>query len=58
MEYLSRFLVEAEDHFFLLGPRGTGKTLWTKNQFPHALRVDLLNPATHRELVARPERTD
>ena len=56
MEYLNRFLVPAADHFFLFGPRGTGKTLWAKNQFPGALRIDLLNPATHRELAARPEK--
>ena len=56
MEYITRFLAPAVDHFFLFGPRGTGKTLWSKNQFPHALRIDLLNPATHRELAARPEK--
>ena len=56
MEYLDRFLVTPADHFFLFGPRGTGKTLWAKKQFPDALRIDLLNPATHRELAARPER--
>lgn len=56
MEYLIRFLAPTADHFFLLGPRGTGKTLWTRHQFPDALRIDLLDPATHRELAARPER--
>jgi predicted AAA+ superfamily ATPase len=56
MEYLIRFLAPPSDHFFLLGPRGTGKTLWTRRQFPDALRIDLLDPATHRELAARPER--
>jgi predicted AAA+ superfamily ATPase len=56
MEYLSRFLAPAADHFFLLGPRGTGKTSWTRHCFPDALRVDLLDPAVHRELAARPER--
>jgi len=56
MEYLTRYLVPAADHFFLLGPRGTGKTLWTRHQFPDALRIDLLDSATHRELAARPER--
>jgi len=56
MEYLTRFLVLPEDHFFLLGPRGTGKTSWTQHRCPQALRIDLLDPATHRELAARPER--
>ena len=41
----------------MLGPRGTGKTLWCANQFPNALRVDLLGPATLRQLSAHPERT-
>ncbi len=56
MAYLKRFLQVSSDHFFLLGPRGTGKTLWTRHRFPDALRIDLLDPAVHRELVARPER--
>ena len=56
MEFLNRFLVAPRDHFFLLGPRGTGKTLWTRYRFTDALRVDLLDPAVHRELAARPER--
>lgn len=56
MEFTARFIQPPKEHFFLLGPRGTGKTLWTREQFPEALVVDLLDPATHRELLARPER--
>ncbi len=56
MEYLIRFLACPADHFFLLGPRGTGKTSWSQHHFTEALRIDLLDPATHRELVARPEK--
>lgn len=56
MDYLTRFLESPADHFFLLGPRGTGKTSWTQHRFPEALRIDLLDPAVHRELAARPER--
>lgn len=56
MDFVPRFLKPGADHFFLLGPRGTGKTLWTQKQFPKALRIDLLDPAIHRELAARPER--
>lgn len=56
MMNVPRFLKASEGHCFLLGPRGTGKTWWTKQQFPEALRVDLLDPATLRELAARPER--
>ena len=56
MEFIPRFLHSGSEHFFLLGPRGTGKTLWTQHQFPEALRVDLLDPEMHRQLAARPER--
>lgn len=55
MEFVPRFLDPGADHFFLLGPRGTGKTLWTRERFPEALRIDLLDPAAHREFAARPE---
>ncbi len=58
MEYIGRLLQSPDEHFFLLGPRGTGKTLWAREQFKDALVVDLLDPATHRELVARPERLE
>lgn len=56
MEFITRFFDPGPDHFFLLGPRGTGKTLWTQHRFPEALRIDLLDPAVHREFAARPER--
>jgi len=56
MESAPRFFAPARDHFFLLGPRGTGKTWWTRRQFPDALRVDLLDPETLRSMAARPER--
>ncbi len=56
MEYLTRYLEPPADHFFLLGPRGTGKTSWTQHRFPDGFRIDLLDPASHRELAARPER--
>ena len=56
MESVLRFLKAPQDHFFLLGPRGTGKTWWTRTSFPNALRIDLLDPETLRSLSARPER--
>jgi predicted AAA+ superfamily ATPase len=56
MELTPRFFKLPASHFFLLGPRGTGKTSWTMQQFPDALRVDLLDPATLREMAAAPER--
>ncbi len=56
MESAPRFFTPPVDHFFLLGPRGTGKTWWTRTQYPEALRVDLLDPETLRAMAARPER--
>jgi predicted AAA+ superfamily ATPase len=56
MDSLSRFLHPPAGSFFLLGPRGTGKTTWVRQRFPDAVTVNLLQPETFRELVARPER--
>jgi len=43
-------------HFFLFGPRGTGKTTLLKNLYPDALWIDLLQPDIFRSYSARPER--
>jgi predicted AAA+ superfamily ATPase len=51
MVFLPRLLTPGVDHFFLLGPRGTGKTLWCAHEYPDALRVDLLNPAVLRRYM-------
>jgi len=56
MESAPRYFTPPDDHFFLLGPRGTGKTWLTQRLFPDALRIDLLDPETVRSLSARPER--
>lgn len=56
MAVIRRFFALPEQSFFLLGPRGTGKTTWLREQLPDALFVNLLRPDTYRELVARPER--
>jgi predicted AAA+ superfamily ATPase len=56
MEVVDRFFKAPRQSFFLLGPRGTGKTLWTKRAFPKALRFDLLQPELVRQMAARPER--
>jgi predicted AAA+ superfamily ATPase len=55
MESVSRFFTPPTGSFFLLGPRGTGKSWWTRHTFPDALFVDLLEPAMGRRLLARPE---
>lgn len=41
--------------FFLLGPRGTGKSTWLRSCFPEAVFLDLLDDAVFRALSARPE---
>lgn len=43
---------------FLFGPRGTGKTTWVKQQFPNAIRFDLLESKTYTELLAKPDRLE
>jgi len=53
--FIPRLLTAGRDHYFLLGPRGTGKTSWCTHQYPDALRVDLLNPAILRRYTAAPE---
>lgn len=56
MELVRRFFEIPGQSFFLFGPRGTGKSTWLREQLPDALYLDLLEPALHRRLSARPER--
>ena len=56
MAAVRRFLQAPAGGFFLFGPRGTGKSTWLAEQFPGALRLDLLDPAVLRAYQARPER--
>jgi len=56
MEFVARFFTPPRTSFFLFGPRGTGKSLWTQRHYPDALRLDLLDPQIFRTYSARPER--
>ena len=56
MEIVSRFFLIPDQSCFLLGPRGTGKSTWLRDQLTDALYLDLLDPALHRSLGAHPER--
>jgi len=56
MATVSRFFQPPKGHFFLFGPRGTGKSTWLKQAHSDALWVDLLAPDVQREYTARPER--
>lgn len=44
--------------FFLLGPRGTGKSTLLRSVFPDALYIDLLDVAVYTELLMHPERLE
>ncbi len=50
-----RFFQPPAGHFFLLGPRGTGKSTWLRAAYPDALWLDLLAPEEHRLYLSRPE---
>ncbi|MDE0091781.1 MAG: AAA family ATPase [Oligoflexia bacterium] len=41
--------------FFILGPRGTGKTTWLKSYYKKAVFYDLLNPSLYLKLQKNPE---
>ncbi len=56
MQYRTRFIELPNQNFLVLGPRGTGKSTWLLHTFPEALRLDLLDRETERQLLAKPER--
>lgn len=56
MEIIRRFFYLDNQSFFLLGPRGTGKSTFIKNAFPDAHYLDLLLPDVYRNYSAKPER--
>ncbi|MGH8522232.1 MAG: ATP-binding protein [Gammaproteobacteria bacterium] len=51
---LSRIVSRPDQSFFLLGPRGTGKSTWLRTTFPDAHRFDLLAEDTYQRLLANP----
>jgi uncharacterized protein len=48
----------AKASFFLLGPRGTGKSTLLRTAFPDAFYLDLLDVGLYAELLAHPERLE
>lgn len=56
MSIVPRFFDPPDDHYFLFGPRGTGKSTWLRRTYDEALWLDLLAPDVERRLSARPER--
>ena len=51
---LNRIIKAPEQSFFLLGPRGSGKSTWLRATFPDAHVVDLLSEETYQRLLANP----
>lgn len=55
MKIKKRHIKELLGSFFLLGPRGTGKSTWLSEIMAKSLTLDLLQPEIHRRYLARPE---
>ena len=55
MKY-KRYITNQQRNFFLLVPRGTGRSTWLKDVFADALVVDLLREDVKLNLEENPER--
>ena len=55
MAFTQRHFLPPNDHFFLFGPRGTGKSTWLRACLPDAYVVDLLDDATWRQYLSDPD---
>ena len=53
--YLSRAINPPTQSFFLLGPRGSGKSTWLRAAFPRARWFNLLDEGLYQRLLASPE---
>jgi predicted AAA+ superfamily ATPase len=51
---LKRILKVPEQSFFLLGPRGAGKSTWLRSMFTDAHVIDLLSEETYQRLLSNP----
>lgn len=56
MTYIPRKITPPKGSYFLLGPRGTGKSTWLKRTYPEAVRIDLLLGEEERRFNSFPER--
>ncbi len=54
--YVPRKILPPEESYFLLGPRGTGKSTWLMHRYPTAIRIDLLLGEEERRFSSYPER--
>jgi uncharacterized protein len=56
---ISRLFKYPKDHsFFLLGPRGTGKSLFLRHTFASCIYLDLLDDRVFQQLLAQPSRLE
>lgn len=55
MTFFKRYLKLPKHSFFLLGPRGTGKSTWLDMHVPAALKIDLLESDRYLEMTSHPE---
>lgn len=51
---LKRIFKAPKQSFFLLGPRGSGKSTWLRTAFPDAHVIDLLSEGAYQRLLANP----
>jgi len=51
---LKRIIKVPEQSFFLLGPRGSGKSTWLRSVFSDAYVIDLLSEETYQRLLSHP----
>ncbi|HNF59916.1 MAG TPA: AAA family ATPase, partial [Elusimicrobiota bacterium] len=51
---IKRSLTLPKQSFFLLGPRGTGKSSWLKESLPQAHVFDLLDEAIYQKFLGAP----
>jgi predicted AAA+ superfamily ATPase len=51
---LPRLLKSPQQSFFLMGPRGSGKSTWLRATFPDAHVFDLLSEDTYQRLLSSP----
>src|ERR1700733_1467797 len=56
MKYIPRKLIPPKGSYFLLGPRGTGKSTWLLHHYPQATKIDLLLGEEERRFSSFPER--
>lgn len=54
MRHIKRLLKVPTQSFFLLRPRGTGKTTWLKDHYTNAVWIDLLLPNEVNFYAAKP----